>query len=487
MRKLYFLPLLLATLLWNIGAAQAQSKTKATVPFTYLPDNSDDRYNQRITQKSIQLSDNEFIILSRLADNEYAVVKYSADLKKAWSATIPLTGKETLEKFVASPEAAIVVTHRDNGQGSQQLYGHRIDLKTGAVKEPALLLEAPSKARRAGVAASADGSKLLAYRYQTDAGKQLRTISGALYDGNLTKLKDTNYNLSDVKGILSADVQLSNAGEQYISLISDNMNRLTVRQYNLKDQQAQVMSVLVGGIFNGKKVYIMDSKNTLMPNGELYGAVLTADEKTGQYHSLKTVKFDFEAKDMVFAEEFLFTPDYLASVNALDKSNGTKPARLEDIYLSDLILTPEKKLVVIAEKKYLEGGENSPYFARELHLFAYNEYMGTSWNSVLMKHQKAPADEAFSGISYKYNLNENTLNLLTLEELNGKYDLYLRRINTSDGKAEAPKAIGLNVVNDKNIAYVKDFTAWLSPKSMVTVVRPSKKANSLQLVRLALK
>jgi hypothetical protein len=408
------------------------------------------------------------------------VEKYTTELKKQWATEIKLAGTETVDAFVANQQAATVVTHRsDNGQGSQQLYGHRIDLSSGKKQAAALLLEAPSKSRRAGIAASADGSKLLAYRFHTDNRQRIQDISGTLYDAGLQKLQDTGYNLKDVPAILSVDVQLSNSGEQYINLISDNMNRLTSRRYSPGSKEAKVMSVLVGGVFDGRKVYILDTKFELMPNGTLYGAVFTADEASGQYYSLKAVKFDFEAEDMVFAEEFRFTDEYVSKVNTLDKSSGSKPSRLEDIYLTDLLLTPEQKLVVIAEKKYTEGGENTPYFAKELHLFTYDEYMGNAWNSVLMKHQQAPADEAFSGISYSSFLSGKTLSLLTLEELNGKNDLYLRRINTSTGEASAPKAIGLKVADDREMAYVKDFTAWFG--DIVTVVRPSRKAHGLRL------
>ncbi len=469
------------------SAANAQSKTKASSPFAYIPDNSEDRYNQRITQKAIPTGDNEFIILSRTSESKYAVEKYNSDLKKIWSAAIPVISTETVDAFFINKDAAIVVTHRNNGQGSQRLYGYSINLSTGAQQKPSLLLEAPASARKASITASADGSKIMAYRYYTDGNHQIRSIGGTLYDGNLTNIRNTNYNLTDLPGVFSADVKLSNSGDQYISLISDNMRRLTVRQYPMEGTDVNIMSVLVGGVFEGSKVYVMDSRFTLMPNGQLYGAVLTADENSGQYYSLKTVKFSFEAKDMVFAEEFKFTPAYLASINQLDKSTAAKPARLEDIYLSDLILTPEQKLVVMAEKKYVGGGENSPYFAREVHLFAYDEFMNKAWNSVLMKYQKAPAYEAFTGISYKAQLFGNNLHLLTLEELNGKYDLYLRSISTSTGTVQAPKAVGLNVANDKSIAYVKDFTAWLNERNIITVVRPTKKAKGLQLSRILLK
>lgn len=481
---LYFI---LLALLCQPLSILAQSKLKASVPFSYLPDASEDRYNQQITRKTIPLNTTDFVILSKSTGSKYAVEKYNQGLKKVWTAVIDLTGTETVEAFSAGKDAALVVTRRDNGQGSQLLYGHAIDLATGKSMESKLLLEAPARGRRARIITSPDGNFILACRYQTDGNEQIRNISGTLYNSSLRKIQDVTYSLNNVPAILSADVQVSNTGEQYISLISENMTRLTVHQYSTKSKEAVAMSVLVGGLFEGKKVYIMDSKFTLMPNGTLYGAVFIADETSGQYHSLKTVKFDFDAKDMVFAEEYKFTPDYLAKVNAQDKSAGPKPSRLEDIYLSDLLLTAENKLIVIAEKKYLEAGENSPYVAKELHLFAYDEFMNAAWNSVLLKSQRAASEDAFSGISYSAYVDGATLNLLTLEDLSGKYDLHLRRINTANGQATAAKAIGLNVANDKGLAYVKDFTSWLTPKDIITVVRPGRRAQGLKLSHVQLR
>lgn len=481
----YFPFLVLVALLSSVTVA-AQGR-KAAIPFQYLPDNTEDAYNQSIQSKTLPLGADGFIILSKSKPAEYAVERYNAALKKAWAAAIPLATEETVEAFVQNKEAALIVTHRQDAQGKQQVYAHRIDLRNGQKEKPVLLLEAPANARKAGIAISPDGTQLLAYRYNTNASQVLQSINGTLFDGKLKQVKETQYPLNDLRGIVSAEVAVNNAGDQFISLISENMQRLTVRQYTLKSPDAKGMSVLVGGVYEGKKVYIMDSKYALQPNGNLYGVVLTADEKTGEYFSLKAVKFDFEKEDMVFAEEFRFTPEYLASVNELDKSGAPKASRLEDLYLSDVILTPAEKLLVLAEKRYMEGGENSPYYAKEIHMFAYDQYMGTSWAAVLMKNQKAPADEAFSGISYRHHLAGNTLHLLTLEELDGKHDLYLRRIDTSTGRAEAPKAAGLNVAKGEDTAYVKDFTAWLSDRDLVVVVRPSKKANTMQLRRLQIK
>ncbi len=471
-------------LLCQPQAILAQSKTKAAVAFSYQPDASEDHYNQRITHKSIPVGADEFVLLNRSSAGKYTLEKYTADLKKQWTAEIPLAEGETIDAFTASQEAALVVTHRKDGQ-NQLLQGHRINLKSGKKEQPVALLQAPGKGRRAGVSVSADGSRVLAYRFHTDNSFQIHDISGTLYDGSLQQLQEVHYNLNDLAGILTADIQLGNDGTQYISLISDQMNRLSVRQYKPGTREAKVMSVLVGGVFDGQKVYIRDTRFKLMPNGLLYGAVLTAEENGNGYHSLKAVKYDFENEDMVFAEEFKFTPAYVRQVNELDKSSNS--SKLQDIYLTDLLLTPEQQLVLIAEKKYTEGGENAPYFAKELHLFAYDQFMNNDWNSVLMKQQQAPASEGFSSISYSSYLSGNTLNLLTLEELNGKYDLYLRQINTSNGNATAPKALGLNIAKDKRPAYVKDFTAWLADKDIVAVLRTGKKADQLQLSHIQVK
>ncbi|OKL41183.1 hypothetical protein [Pontibacter flavimaris] len=484
MKKQFILYFILLCLLCLPQAILAQSKIRAAVDFNYQPNPEADHYNQRLPHKSISVGQNEFILLNRQGDGKYTVEKYNADLKKLWTAEIPMAAGEEVDRFTAGQEAALVVTHLQEGK-IQLLHAHRINLKNGKTEKPVQLLEAPAKGRRAGVAVSADGSQVLAYRFHTDNSFQIQQISGTLYNGSLQKQQDVKYDLSDLRGILTADIQVGNGGEQYVNLISDQMNRLSVRQYKPGSKKAQVMSVLVGGVFDGRKVYIRDTRFELMPDGQMYGAVLTADEKTGSYYSLKAVKYDFEQEDMRFAEEYKFTPEYVQKVNALDKAN--KSNKLQDIYLTDLLLTPEKQLLILAEKKYTEGGEDAPYFAKELHLFAYDEYMTFDWNSVLMKQQQAPASEGFTSISYSSYLSGNMLNLLTLEELNGKYDLYLRQINTNDGSATAPQGLRLSIPKDKKLAYVKDYTTWLADKSIVTVLRGGKKADKLQLSRIEIK
>jgi hypothetical protein len=483
-RQIYITTLIVIFFLGFSQFVVAQSKIKVAEQFIYTPEKGKEQYNQLVEQKTLTLSQNAFVILNRQAGNSYTVEKYDVDLKRNWQASIPLSTNETIESFFRTDNAAIVITRKTN-EDTQRLYGHRIDLKNGKKQDAILLLEAPLKDRRLSVVASANGSQILTYKYHTDINQQIQDISSILYDANFNKIKDYRYNLNDVTGILSADVKVSDSGEQYIAIISDNMNRLTVRQYSLQSNEAKVMSVLVGGVYEGERVYILDSKFELMPNNTLYGAVLTAEESTGKYYSLKAVKFDFEANDMIFAEEFKFTQAYVTKITTLDKLNPSN--RLEDIYLSDILLSANNHLTIIAEKKYTEGGENTPYYAKEMHLFTYDEFMNTAWNSVLLKHQQAAPEEAFSAISYRAYLNGNTLHLLTLEELQDKYDLYLRQIETSTGQTTAPKAIGLNLTDDKGVAYIKDFTTWLSDKKIITIARPNKKSADLRLTLIQLK
>ena len=52
------------------------------------------------------------------------------------------------------------------------------------------------------------------------------------------------------------------------------------------------------------------------------------------------------------------------------------------------------------------------------------------------------------------------------------------------GPAERLK---LNVADDQQLAYVKDFTTWLGEKTIIGVSRPSKKSAALQLEKIVVK
>ena len=71
--------------------------------------------------------------------------------------------------------------------------------------------------------------------------------------------------------------------------------------------------------------------------------------------------------------------------------------------------------------------------------------------------------------------------------LDKKSDLYLRRINAQTGVVSAPERLKLNVADDQQLAYVKDFTAWLDEKTIIGVSRPSKKSAALQLDKIVVK
>ncbi|MBA9077638.1 hypothetical protein [Rufibacter quisquiliarum] len=481
----YHFPRLLFLIVAGIFFCKTDSFSQKikSASFTYAPETAGNYYNQQIPRKSYPVNATDFVILSRKSNQTYAVERYGADLKTRWSAPFSLLGSESLVAFAVSAKTALVVTHRiDPEQGSQALYGTILDLTTGKELQQKKLQEAPSKSRRLTLSVSEDGSKLVTYHSIT-RDEQLRSMLAVVYDATtLNKIKERPYDFGGTNGQVTAQVHIDNRGDQYVSLLTDNNMRLSVRRYNNQDNEIKVMEVMVGGVFDGEKRYVLDAHYQLAQDSSLYAAVLVAEEKSGDYRSLKLVKFDYAINNMRFAEEFVFTPEFSQRVA---KASGAN--RLEDIYLSDILVSTEGQALVLAEKKYEEGGENSPYHAKELLLFSYDEYLNPTWNSVILKNQVAPATEGFAGISYSARLFGNRLQLLTLETLNGKTDLYNRSIHLLTGTSDTPKPMGLNVANDMGAAYVKDFTTWLEENSIIAVNRPSKASAGLRLSRITFK
>jgi hypothetical protein len=483
--RLLFYILTLPFLLSLAPVAKAQFRAKP-VPFAYLPDQTEDKYNQRLKHKSLPVSETDFIILSKKTATEYAIERYDKSLKKTWAAALPLLPEETVEAFYKNSEYAFVLTHRfERNVGSQMLFSHLIELRSGKKLESRKIYEAPSKSRKIAVAYSEDGTKIMAYQLLMQEAK-IKAINSTIFDSNFKKLKEASYNLRDIATNVSANLKIDNQGNQYLCLLSDNATKLAVRKYNLQSEDAKVMSVQLGGNFGGVNTYVFQTQFDLEPNGLLYAAAICLDRETSDYYSLKLVKFDFDSSEMKFAPEFKFTPEYLAALNNALPSDKPQ-TRLEDIELSEIVVTPEKDVVIIAEKRYTESGENSNYVAKAMHLFTYDEYLNLAWRSFIIKNQVAPPEEGFSGISYSSKLVNGMLHILTLETLNNKTDLYLRRINPHNGAGENPKTLGLNLANDKSLSYIKDFTTWLADNSLIVVSLPSKKSASLQLSKIGMK
>ncbi|GGG46637.1 hypothetical protein GCM10011378_23530 [Hymenobacter glacieicola] len=453
-----------------------------SAPFSYVPERADDRYNQRVTRKTLALPSGGFVILAHKSATEYAVERYDADLKRLWSTSLPLAAGEAIDGFARSNGQALVVTHATGA--AQQLSAYSLDLSNGQKSPVKKLIEAGPRDRRPGVAFSPDGTKLVVWRYLT-RNEQIRAISATVYDEKLLKLKDRTYDFHDQGGFFSTTVEVGNDGSQFVTLVSDGMKKLTVRRYRNDSPEVKVMSVSVGGTFGGKEVNVFDSRFSLQPDNTLYAAAICNERESGLYHSLKVVKFDFSGEgDMKFAPEVKFGPEYLTEAN---KATGTTAKRLEDIYLTDLLLTNEKQLVVVGEKKYEEGGDDSPGHTRELHLFGYNEFQTPSWRRIIAKDQVAPAAEGFSSIGYRATVFGPDIQVVTWEKIKNKSDLYLRRVNAQTGAVQEPKGLGLNVAADQNPSYVKDFTTWLDGKTIIGVSRPSKKSASLMLNKIAIK
>lgn len=467
--------------------AQAQ-KTKSA-PFSYLPEQGEDRYNQRVPQKALALADGSgFVILAHQSGSAYAVERYDADLKRQWSTTLPVAPGETIETFGRNAEQVWVVVHHADESG-QNLTVLPVALGSGQKGAPVVVLTAGTRDRRPGVRLSPDGSRLLAFSYAT-RDEQVRSIQGTLYDQKLNKILERTYDFRDQGDFFSPNILLANDGTQYVTLLGDGMKKLTARRYPPTPDRVgiatavPVMGIPVGGTFGGQPITIRDAKFTLQPDGQLYAVALCANYNTGDLSGLKAVRFDFAASQLKLAEELPFAPAFLAEVS---KATGAEAKRLADVYLGDMFLTESKNLVVIAERHFEEGGPELPVHARELYLFGYSPFLTPTWHLIVAKDQVAPAIDSYTGIGYRAAVFGDDLQLLTLEAINSKSDLYLRHVQVPTGVISAPQRLKLNVANDQQLAYVKDFTTWLGPKTIIGVSRPSKKSAALQLNEVKLK
>lgn len=388
-----------------------------------------------------------------------------------------------MEAFGRSPEQAWVVLHHADESG-QNLTVQPVGLAGGQKGTPVVLVAAAATERRPTVRLSPDGTRLLAYRYET-SDEQIRSLVGSLYDQKLTKILDRTYDFRDQGDFFSPNILLANDGTQYVTLLGDRMRRLSVRRYAASGNAAPtLLGAPVGGVFGGQPITIRDAKFSLLPDGELYAATLCANYNTGELTSLKVVRFDFAANTLRLYPELPFSAAYLADAN---KATGTDAKRLEDIYLADILLSEAKNLVVIAERHFEEGGSDQPVHARELHVFGYASFVAPPWHLVVPKDQVAPAIDSYTGIGFRAAVFGEDVQLLTLETIAGKSDLYLRHLQARTGVLGLPQRLKLNVANDQQLAYVKDFTTWLGPKEIIGVSRPNKKSAALQLNEVKLK
>jgi|GEM_PF-851211 len=490
MHKILYLALAgtLATL--SLAAPVNAQKIK-NAPFSYLPEQGEDRYNQRVPQKTLALPDGSgFVILAHQSGSAYAVERYDATLKKQWSTALPVQPGETVEAFGRNAEQVLVITHQTDA-ASQRLVAQPVALSGGQKAAPVVLLTAGARERRPGVRLSPDGSRLLAFRYATGRDEQVRSLIGTLYDQKLTKTLERTYDFRDQGDFFTPNLLLANDGTQYATLLGDGMKKLSARRYPPTADRVgvatpiPVLGVPVGGTFGGQPITIRDARFALQADGQLYAAALCANYNTGELTSLKVVRFDFAANQLKYAPELPFSAPFLAEVT---KATGTDTKRLTDVYLSELLLTPDQNLVVLAERHFEEGGPESPVHARELYAFGYNPFLAPSWHLIIPKDQVAPAVDSYTGIGYRAATFGEELQLITLETLQGRSDLYQRRIQAATGVLSPPQRLKLNVATDQaQLAYVKDFTTWLGAKTIIGVSRPNKKSAALQLNQVVLK
>ena len=456
--------------------------------FSYVPEQGEDRYNMRVPHKTLALPGGAgFVILAHQSAAGYAVERYDPNLKRVWSAAVPVAPGETIEAFSRGPaQVWVVIHHPDTLGGAQNLTVQPVSLDGGQLGPRKVVVSAPGRDRRPGVAVSPDGSRLLAFRYFTREA-QIKSMQATLFDQNLSQTIARTYDFRGVGDFFSPRLYLTNDGTQYVTLLGNGMKQLTVRRYAAvaADNTVRTVSVPVGGTFEGRAVTIRDARFAVLADGRLYAAALCADYESGEYRSLKAVRFDFTGPgDLKVAPEVRFTPAYLSKVT---EATGTAVKRLEDIYLADMLLTEDRQLVIIGEKHFEEGGPTLPVHARELHLFGFNEFMSPSWQKILAKDQIAPGADAYTGIGFRAAAFGPDVQLLTLETLDKKSDLYLRRISGQNGSIGKPQRLKLSVADDQQLAYVKDFTTWLDAQNIIGVSRPNKKSAALRLNKVTVR
>ncbi len=258
------------------SVVKAQSKIKTT-PIAHAPEITQDLYNQKIPQKSFLTKLNSVILLTRKDATNYVLESYTSELKKIWQTPIVLAQGEEIEAFAPNANEAIILTHQKTGAGLQLISGYRIDLQTGQKKDPVKLRESPGSSRRLNVTLSPDATKLIVFQNGYNLDK-LKSITSTVYDGAFTKIKDRVYDLQDLPGIASATVKITNTGDQLVALLINKGTKITVRRYSNSTTEIKGMDVQVGGAFEGKNVYVLDTKFALQPDGNLYAAAICAEQ-----------------------------------------------------------------------------------------------------------------------------------------------------------------------------------------------------------------
>ena len=282
--------------LW-LGTVPAQAQKVKSAAFSYLPERGEDSYTMRVPRKTLTLADGSgFVILAHQSIGDYAVERYDNNLKRQWSATIPVAPGETLEAFGRNARQAWVVLHHKDGP-SQTLNVVPVDLNNGQKGAAKVVISAPAADRRPRVNISPGGQRLLAYRFVMLRDQQVGTIEAEVYDQNLLPVQQRTYDFSGQDGLFSPSAHIADDGTQYVTMVSDGMKKLTVRRYPAeKTAPATVLGVPVGGTYAGQAVTIRDARFTVLEDGNLYGAALCADYETGAMSSLKVVRYDFTGK-----------------------------------------------------------------------------------------------------------------------------------------------------------------------------------------------
>ena len=269
-----------------------------SAPFSYLPEQGADRYDMRVPHKTLALADG-----SRLCDSgppERGRLRRGALRHRPEKAVEHHHSRERRAKrwrpLGAAPQQALVVLHHKD-ESSQNLTVVPVNLQSGqsGARQSGDDGPAPATAGRA-CAISPDGSRLLAFRYLT-RDQQVKSIAATLFDQNLSQLEEKTYDFRDLGDFFSPAVHVANDGTQYVTLHQrrhEEADRAPLPGRRRHRNQG-------AGRAGGRRVWrqavtMRDARFTVLNDGSLYAAALCADYATGEYYSLKVVKFDFSGE-----------------------------------------------------------------------------------------------------------------------------------------------------------------------------------------------
>ena len=431
------------TFLITTALGQSSTDRLKTIPFRFDTNQDEASFHPTMEQKALKLTDKTFAILSKTSSSNFSIESYNDNLTRLWSTPISLGLDEVPEVFNVSDKYVYLLTYKMvKTEGAQRIYAYYFDKKTGTRIGQKTLMSAPSKGRKIGITCSENGSVVMVYQHITPN----RVISGTrafVYNSEFKQIKEQVYEFDDLNVSFDPMPRVDNDGNQYLAFITDDYRKIRIRKFTPRTDVYGELTQIIGGVFDGTDIYIFDHLLKLDSSGKVYFAAITVEDSTMLYYSLKVTRFDFDKYEVHMPEEFKFSQRYLDSMPYYKPAPGQKRGSIVDTYLSDLIITPENDIIMIAEKRYTMDEFHGGHVGKEMLLFRYNEFMGYEWLINIDKDQFASHYQFYSGLGFKSAYYPENVQLVTFEKINNRTDVYLRTVSRVNGTYRPAEALNI--------------------------------------------